>query len=75
MSKNYIWCHDTPFQCCSSCHSDWDDGFGEPSEHEISQRTIFMGCCDSRVPNRSLAANILWGKRTDALRVADRSEK
>ena len=33
--------------CCLSCHDEWDDGYGEPSEVEIGDG-YYLVCCAIR---------------------------
>ena len=32
------------FECCSSCHYEWEDGYGYLAEHEHEGKTYFT-CC------------------------------
>jgi len=42
-----FYCHEMQEirQCCSSCHNEWDDGYGYPIELEVGKKTILEMCC------------------------------
>lgn len=51
MKKPKYYCWDYPsVSCCSSCHSDWDYGYGDPFEEEHDD-FIWVRCCSAEVPD------------------------
>lgn len=31
--------------CCDSCHSEWDEGYGEPNDTTLPDGRTAMACC------------------------------
>lgn len=48
------WCGTVPgwdtAGCCTSCHEDWEAGYGEPMEHEY-MGVVYHVCCAVRFPD------------------------
>jgi len=61
-----LYCHELNDNlCCSSCHYEWDDGYGEPFETEIAPGIVFSSCCRKNAldPSRETALKIIWQRR------------
>lgn len=48
--------------CCSSCHYDWDDGYGDPMEDIVGNTTVSTCCSVNREFSRSEIAKALYWK-------------
>lgn len=42
------------FECCISCHWEWDDGYGEPLERWYDGKQFFVCCAAPEVEGMSL---------------------
>lgn len=50
--------------CCSSCHSEWDDGYGDPHEdYDLSRTTRFRRRCQGVATRVDLAKALLARRR------------
>lgn len=49
--------------CCSSCHGDWDDEYGEPYELDWLSDTVLQYCC--AIDPEALAKQITAGDPYD----------
>lgn len=61
--RHYIYCSEVPeTECCSSCHSDWENEDDQPFEDEITPKLVFSHCCAASI-TRSQAAKVLCKRR------------
>lgn len=73
MDRFRFSCSQIPdYDCCSSCHHEWEDGYGEPIEEELGKRFIFTRCCGRKFKewDRKDMLNILKRYRAEKKRIA-----
>lgn len=57
MSETYLYCRhmaevNPDFECCSSCHEEWESGYSNPMIMELEKNVYVEHCCgrNSRIP-------------------------
>lgn len=70
-----IYCHETKAKCCSSCHNEWDDGYGYPMEWTSpTGRTMLSSCCGRGKDVYDLDSRKDWARMICDVRKYRRSE-